>query len=149
MPISERDAERLNLISPAANDIRLGDIVKSLQDGGGGGPSTVAWADVTGKPATFPPATHTHTAAQISDASAVGRSVLSSADAAAARTAIGAGTSSVVIGTSATQAAAGNHVHAASVITATAIGPGTATNVQGILTRVGCPNCSVRNTVGG
>lgn len=94
-------------------------------DGLGGGDVTVAWADVTGKPATYPPATHTHTAAdvgaapashthtaaQVSDASTVGRSVLTAADAAAARSAIGAGTSSLAVGTGAAQAAAGNHTH--------------------------------------
>lgn len=71
----------------------------SVEDGGkitvdgqpiSGGSSGVAWADVTGKPSAFPPATHTHTASQISDASTVGRSVLTAQDAAAARTAIGA-----------------------------------------------------------
>lgn len=30
-----------------------------------GGPSSVAWADVTGKPATFTPSTHTHAATDI------------------------------------------------------------------------------------
>lgn len=55
---------------------------------------------------------HTHTAAQISDASATGRSVLTAADAAAARAAIGAGTgsSNLAIGTTATTAKAGNYV---------------------------------------
>lgn len=132
MPLSERDKERLNLISPAANDIGLGDIIAELQTGEGG-PSSVAWADVTDKPATFPPSTHTHTAAQISDATTVGHNVMTAADAAAARTAIGAGTSSLALGTTASTAAAGNHTHTAAAITATAIGPGTATNVQGIL----------------
>ena len=51
------------------------------------------------------PTTHTHTAAQISDASTIGRTVLTAADGAAIRTAIGAGTSSLVIGTGAGQAA--------------------------------------------
>lgn len=51
---------------------------------------------------------HTHTASQISDATATGRSVLQATDAAAARTAIGAGTSSLVIGTGAGTAAEGN-----------------------------------------
>lgn len=59
------------------------------------------WAQVTGKPTAFSPAAHTHTAAQISDATATGRSVLTAADAAAARAAIGAGTSSLAIGTTA------------------------------------------------
>ena len=73
-----------------------------------------SWTDVTGKPATFPPSTHshviadvtglqaaldgkaptshTHTTAQISDATALGRDLLKAPDAAAARTLIGAGT---------------------------------------------------------
>lgn len=55
---------------------------------------------------------HTHTAANISDSTATGRSVLTATDAAAARTAIGAGTSSLIIGTTASTAAAGNHTHA-------------------------------------
>lgn len=44
-------------------------------------------------PSTFPPASHTHPAAQISDASTVGRNVLTATNAANARSAIGAGTS--------------------------------------------------------
>ena len=51
---------------------------------------------------------HTHTAAQVSDATTTGRSVLTAADATAARTAIGAGTSNLAIGTTGTTAAAGN-----------------------------------------
>ena len=46
--------------------------------------------DLAGKAAT----SHTHTASQISDATTVGRAVLTAVDAAAARTAIGAGTAS-------------------------------------------------------
>lgn len=105
-------------------------VIESDLDSGGG---TVAWADVTGKPSSFTPATHTHTAAQVSDATATGRSVVTAADAAAARTAIGAGTSSIIVGTAAANAAAGNHSHTATQVTATAISPGTGTNVQAIL----------------
>lgn len=65
------------------------------------------------------PAVHTHTASQISDSTAVGRSVLTAVDAAAARTAIGAGTSSLVIGTTGTTAMAGNKTFAFSEITGT------------------------------
>lgn len=54
------------------------------------------------------PTAHTHTAANISDSTVTGRSVMMAVDAAAARTAIGAGTSSLVIGTTGTTAAAGN-----------------------------------------
>ncbi|WP_326698040.1 hypothetical protein OG909_12220 [Streptomyces sp. NBC_01754] len=99
----------------------------------GGEAQPVAWDDITGRPATYPPAAHTHTAAQVSDATATGRSVLTAADAAAARTAIGAGTSSVVVGTGAADAAAGTHTHTAATVTATEVGGGTATTVQGIL----------------
>lgn len=96
---------------------------------GGGAPQTVAWSDVTGKPATFLPTIGTTdttakagswkpTSADISDASTVGKSVLTATDQAAARTAIGAGTSNLAIGTSGTQAAAGNHTHAAATTSA-------------------------------
>lgn len=33
--------------------------------GGGGSPSTVAWGDVTGKPATYAPSAHTHVVADV------------------------------------------------------------------------------------
>ncbi|WP_339317928.1 hypothetical protein [Paenibacillus sp. FSL R10-2734] len=69
----------------------------------------------------------------ITDATTVGKAVLTAADGAAARTAIGAGTSNLIIGSAAANAAAGNHTHTATTITSTAISPGTATNVQGIL----------------
>jgi len=60
----------------------------------------------------------TVTSANITDATTVGKSVLTATDAAAARTAIGAGTSNLTIGTSGTQAAAGNHTHSAATTTA-------------------------------
>lgn len=50
-------------------------------------------------------------ASDITDATAVGQSILTAADAAAGRTAIGAGTSSLTIGAGAGNAAAGNHTH--------------------------------------
>lgn len=55
----------------------------------------------------------TLTATDITDSTAVGRSVVKAADAAAARTAIGAGTgnSNLALGTTGTTAAAGNHTH--------------------------------------
>lgn len=79
--------------------------------GGGGGGST-AWADITGKPSTFPPSAHTQTASTISDSTTVGRAVLTAVDAAAGRAAIGAGTSSLALGATGSTAAAGNHTHA-------------------------------------
>lgn len=100
--------------------------------GGGGGAST--WDQISGKPETFPPSAHTHTATQISDSGTVGRAVLTAADAAAARAAIGAGTgngtSNLALGATGTTAAPGNHVHAASAVTFAPTGGVTATNVQ-------------------
>lgn len=54
-------------------------------------------------------ATHTHAATEISDSTATGRSVMTAASAAAARTAIGAGTSDLTIGTTGSTAKAGNY----------------------------------------
>jgi len=54
--------------------------------------------------------THTHTVAQVSDATTVGRDVLKAADPAAARTAIGAGTSNLTLGTTAGTAKAGDWI---------------------------------------
>lgn len=56
-------------------------------------------------------AKHTHTTAEISDASEVGKQVLSATSVEEARAVIGAGTSSLVLGTTATTAAAGDHTH--------------------------------------
>jgi len=66
------------------------------------------------------PTTHTHTASQISDASTIGKTVLTSVDAAAVRTAIGAGTSSLALGTTGTTAAAGNDARLSDARTPTA-----------------------------
>src|SRR5690606_1939241 len=41
---------------------------------GGGGGGAVAWDDVTDKPATFPPESHTHAASDITDLAAVATS---------------------------------------------------------------------------
>lgn len=62
------------------------------------------------------PLVHTHVAADISDSTTVGRNVVKAADAAAARTAIGAGTSSLALGTSSTTAKAGDYQPAAANI---------------------------------
>ncbi|WP_374192064.1 head fiber protein [Bacillus sp. XF8] len=64
MTISENEAKRLNLSMPIASDVKLGDIIKALQESSGGA-VTITWADINGKPSTFPPSTHTHTIANI------------------------------------------------------------------------------------
>ena len=78
-----------------------------------------AYGDLSGTP-TIPsipgdvgaaPAVHTHTASQVSDSTATGRAVLTASTQAAARSAIGAGTSSLQLGTGPTTAAAGSHTH--------------------------------------
>ena len=48
--------------------------------------------DIEDIPATFPPSSHTHPASQISDSTSAGRTILTAADAAAQRTALGLGT---------------------------------------------------------
>ena len=68
-------------------------------------------------------AVHTHTASQISDASALGRTILQALNATDVRTAIGAGTSSLVVGTTAGTAKSGDYQPAAANISdATATG---------------------------
>lgn len=74
-----------------------------------------AYADIASKyykaalEGTLPSPGGDVSAADITDSTAVGRAVLTAADAAAARAAIGAGTSNVVVGTAATNAKAGNY----------------------------------------
>ncbi|MFZ1301369.1 MAG: hypothetical protein WAQ27_02190, partial [Candidatus Microsaccharimonas sp.] len=65
------------------------------------------------------PGTVTLTADDITDATTVGKDVLTAADAAAARTAIGAGTSNLAIGTTSTTAKAGNYQPTADQVTET------------------------------
>lgn len=91
----------------------LSGVLPKGDTGATGAPGSSAWGSITGKPSTFPPTigagagdavagndarltdartptTHTHTASQISDASTIGKSVLTAADAAAVRSAISA-----------------------------------------------------------
>lgn len=64
-------------------------------------------------------AAHSHPMSQISDATAFGRTLLAAADSAAARAAIGAGTSNLVLGTGAANAMPGNKTFAFSEVTGT------------------------------
>lgn len=74
----------------SAKDLFLAIAALSTAGGGGGGPTTVTSDDIT-------------------DATNVGKSLLTAEDAVSARTAIGAGTSDLVIGTTASTAKAGNY----------------------------------------
>ena len=97
--------------------------------------------------------THTHTTNDLSDASSVGKSVLTAATTTAARTAIGAGTSDLTIGTTGTTAAAGNHTHVAANITdTTTTGRAVMTAVDATAARTaigaGTSNLVIGNTAG-
>lgn len=107
----------------------------------------VVFVDESGKPVDIGSGggSGTVTSDNITDATTTGKAVLTAANQAAARTAIGAGTSNLAIGTTASTAAAGNHVHPATAITATAIAPGTATNVQGILAELAARITALEN----
>lgn len=59
MPLTDKDVERLNMSSPVANDLKLGDILQDLE-ASSGAPEQVDWANVENKPSTFPPSAHTH-----------------------------------------------------------------------------------------
>jgi len=84
-------------------------------------------------PQTFPASPHNHTLSQVELLGWI-RDLLGSVDAQTFRTRIGAGTgngtSNLTLGSTATQAAPGNHVHAAANVPFTPTGSVTATNVQ-------------------
>jgi len=72
------------------------------------------WAEVTSKPATFAPAAHVHPVNALTDASVVGKSILTASSAAAIRTLLGVnggtGGTSLTLGTTATTAKRGDYV---------------------------------------
>ena len=75
-------------------------------------------------------------AATISDSTATGRSLITAASAAAARTAIGAGTSDLALGTTSTTALAGNYAPTATSITdSTTVGRGLLTASSAVAAR--------------
>ena len=132
-----------------------------------GPPGTTTWNGITDKPAVFAAgATQTDarnaigaqyaawrpSATDITDGTAVGRGVLTAADAAAARSAIGAGTSSLAIGTSNSTARAGDWKPAAADITdASATGRSvlTASSASAALTALGAEDASRKGQANG
>ena len=100
----------------------------------GGTSGTADWSTITNIPSTFPPSAHTHPVSQVSDMTTVGRAVAVAPDAQTARAAIGAGTgngtSNLILGTSSTTAAPGNHTHSAANLIFTPAAGNTATDVQ-------------------
>jgi hypothetical protein len=96
---------------------------------------TIGTTSTTAKAGDYQP-----TASNISDSTATGRSVITAADAAAARTAIGAGTSNLTIGTTSTTAKAGDYQPSSTNITdSTVTGRSliTATNAAAARTAIG------------
>lgn len=61
--ISSAAAERTQL----ANTTKIANEALALAKEGGGGGGSTSWANITGKPSTFPPSAHTHTKAEITD----------------------------------------------------------------------------------
>lgn len=104
-------------------DSTSGVVVAAITPDGveGAAPGPVAWADISDKPTTFAP-----TIGATASTAVAGNDTRLTAGAAGVATVR-------AIGSTATTAAAGNHVHTATQVTATAIGPGSATTVQGIL----------------
>lgn len=109
--------EALNTLKAASGGVGGGgggDMYKSVYDPNDDGKvlsadtaDSVPWSGVTSKPSTFTPEVHTQAASTISDSTAIGRSVLTAADASAARTAIGAGTGNGDVTTTGTQTISG------------------------------------------
>lgn len=95
----------------------IADLERSLRELKAKMMTGMTWEALADKPAAYDPASHKHPATDITDATTTGRSVLTATDAAAARSAIGAGTSSLVVGPGATDAMAGNKTFAATVHT--------------------------------
>lgn len=59
MALTENEVKRINVSMPVANDLKIGDLLKQLEDSTGG-EVTVTWADIQNKPSEFTPSAHTH-----------------------------------------------------------------------------------------
>jgi hypothetical protein len=105
--------------SHAAGDITSGTVGAARLGSGTTDGTTVLYSDSTWR---VPPTSGGNTTggnitvSQITDSTTVGRSVVTAASAAAARSAIGAGTSNLAVGTGATDAASGTHTHTTSQV---------------------------------
>ena len=82
-----------------------------------------AWGDLTGIPATFPPAAHTHPAAEIDDSTAAGRALLTAEDAAAQRTALSVESSAQLDARDAANRDRANHTGTQPAATITGLAP--------------------------
>lgn len=93
-----------SLIGAGTSDLQLGASSSTAKAGNW----TPSWSEISSKPSSFKPKSHTHTLSEITDVSSVGKSVATASSKSAARSAIGAGTSNLDLGNSANTAKAGN-----------------------------------------
>lgn len=105
--------------TPSTHTHVIGDVtgLQTALDGKSATSHTHTWTDISGKPTTFTPSVHTHSVADLNDASATIADFLDSVNPGEARTAIGAGTSNLALGSTGSTAAAGNHTHDYSTLT--------------------------------
>jgi hypothetical protein len=83
-------AGKPSTFAPSAHTHPQSEVVNLVTDLAGKAATvhTHTWSQITDPPATFAPSAHTHPASQISDASVVGRTLLTAADAVAQRAAL-------------------------------------------------------------
>ncbi|MFN3578710.1 MAG: hypothetical protein ACK4TJ_17270, partial [Tabrizicola sp.] len=82
-----------------------------------------AWGDLTGVPATFPPAAHTHPAAEIGDSTGAGRALLTASDAASQRAALSVESSAQLDARDAANRDRANHTGTQPAATITGLAP--------------------------
>jgi len=77
MSVTVKDIQDLGSPNATVRGIAARKIAAAIGAGGGGGGGSAAWADITGKPSTFTPASHSHAIADVTDANyAIRRSAL-------------------------------------------------------------------------
>lgn len=121
-PLPPNDVEAGDPGHPEMHN-QLVDAITEARDNVDIAETTAAWADVSGKPSTFPPTIGTTASTAVAGNDA-------------RLTAGAAGTATVrAIGTTATTAAAGNHTHTGLLAgSASAVADSTATDVAGLVT---------------
>jgi hypothetical protein len=130
------DTNKLYIGTPTGNQLlvaaqSVGDMLKSIYDTDSDGKvdaaetaDSVPWSGVTGKPATFPPSSHTHSAADITSGTIAAARLPAASTSAAGIVQLNSATNS----TSTTQAATPSAVKAAYDLAASKLGPGVTWN---------------------
>lgn len=109
--------EWVNDASPDVEASNLNKIEQGIKDAHDAAAAAQSTANGKADPDDIPTVPAAPTADTLSGATTVGKNVLKASDAAAARSAIGAGTSNLALGTTGTAAAAGNHTHTVDNVT--------------------------------